>query len=169
LLAAFFAPDDIPEKLFAQSDKLYPPELEAVVAKRERLADVLGVLDDLSLIDFEPEARTFSTHRIVQAAARDALAADKDDWAQRAVAIAFAAFPEPARKTWPQCARLVSHVRALHAHVPAQATTRELGWLLGAAGEYSHERAALAEVLPLYNASLAIAERLAKADRGNAA
>jgi tetratricopeptide (TPR) repeat protein len=132
------------------------------------LADALGVLDDLSLIDFEPETRTFSTHRIVQAAARDALAQDRENWAQRAVAVAFSAFPEPAQETWPLCARLVSHVRALHSHVPAEAATRELGWLLGASGEYSHERAALADVLPLFNASLAIAERLAKADPGNA-
>ena len=167
-LAAFFAPDDIPEELFQQDAALYPQDLEPVVSKRARLAELLGVLDDLSLIDFEPETRTFSTHRIVQAAARDALGPDRDAWAQRAVGIAFSAFPEPAQETWPQCARLVAHVRALNSHVPAEAATRELGWLLGAAGEYSRERAALADVLPLFQASLAICERLAKADPGNA-
>ena len=167
-LAAFFAPDDIPEELFQQDAALYPQDLEPVVAKRARLAELLGVLDDLSLIDFEPETRTFSTHRIVQAAARDALGPDRDAWAQRAVGIAFSAFPEPAQETWPQCARLVAHVRALNSHVPAEAATWNLAWLLGAAGEYLRERAALADVLPLFKASLAIFERLVKADPGNA-
>jgi len=167
-LAAFFAPDDIPEELFQQNAALYGQDLEPVVSKPARLSELLGVLDDLSLIDFEPETRTFSTHRVVQAAARDALGPDRDAWAQRAVGIAFSAFPEPAQQTWSQCARLVAHVRALNALVPAEAATQELGGLLGAAGEYSRERAALAEVLPFFKASLAIFERLAKADPGNA-
>ena len=167
-LAAFFAPDDIPEELFQQNAALYGQDLEPVVSKPARLSELLGVLDDLSLIDFEPETRTFSTHRVVQAAARDAFGPDRDAWAQRAVGIAFSAFPEPAQQTWSQCARLVAHVRALNALVPAEAATQELGGLLGAAGEYSRERAALAEVLPFFKASLAIFERLAKADPGNA-
>ena len=65
-LAAFFAPDDIPEELFQQDAALYPPDLGPVVSKRARFTELLGVLDDLSLIDFEPETRTFSIHRIVQ-------------------------------------------------------------------------------------------------------
>jgi tetratricopeptide (TPR) repeat protein len=166
-LAAFFAPDGIPEELFQQDAALYPPDLEPVVAKPAHLADTLGVLDDLSIIDFKPATRTFSTHRIVQAAARDALGPDRDAWAQRAIGIAFSAFPQPAPETWPQCARLVAHVRALNAHVPAEAATRELGWLLGTAGEYSRERAALADVLPLFRASHDIFERLATADPEN--
>jgi hypothetical protein len=167
-LAAFFASVDIPEELFRQNAALYGQDLEPVVAKPARLAELLGVLDDLSLIDFEPEARTFSTHRVVQAAARDALGSDRDTWGQRAVDIAFSAFPEPAPQTWSQCARLVAHVRALNSHVPAEAATRDLAWLLGAAAKYSLSRSALAEVLALFKASFAIAERLAKADPGDA-
>jgi tetratricopeptide (TPR) repeat protein len=51
---------------------------------------------------------------------------------------------------------------------PSKPPREELGWLLGAAGEYSRERAALADVRPFFTAALAIAERLAKADPGNA-
>ena len=35
--------------------------------------DAIGALADLSLVDFHPDKRTFSVHRLVQAAARDAL------------------------------------------------------------------------------------------------
>ena len=57
-LAAFFAPDDIPEELFQQDPALYPQDLQPVVSKPARLAELLGVLDDLSLIDFETETRS---------------------------------------------------------------------------------------------------------------
>ena len=59
-------------------------------------------------------------------------------------------------------------MRALNSHVPAEAATWDLGWLLASAGEYSCERAALVDVLPLFKAALAIRERLAKADPENA-
>ena len=167
-LAAFFAADDIPEELFQQAPDLYPPDLSVLSANQPRLAEALGVLDDLSLIEFVPGTRTFSVHRMVQAAARDALDGEREAWAQRAVGAAFAAFPEPAQATWPQCARLVQHVRVLATHVSADAATRELGWLLGASGEYAKERSVLADALSAYQASLAIRERLAKADPGNA-
>jgi tetratricopeptide (TPR) repeat protein len=206
-LAAFFAPDDIPKELFQQNAALYGQDLEPVVSKPVRLAELLGVLDDLSLIDFEPETRTFSTHRVVQAAARDALGSNRGAWAERAVEIAFSAFPKHARQAWSERARLVAHVRALNSHVPAEAATRNLGWLMGAAGEYLREVAALPgyapgfffaigesltkadpdvslspvwrddvhraqgnlrDALAAYQASIAIRERLAKADPGNA-
>ena len=59
-------------------------------------------------------------------------------------------------------------MRALNSRVPAEAATWDLGWLLASAGEYSCERAALVDVLPLFKAALAIRERLAKADPENA-
>ena len=217
-LAAFFAPDNIPEELFQQNAALYGQNLEPVVSKPVRLAELIGVLDDFSLIDFQPETRTFSTHRVVQAAARDALGPNRGAWAERAVEIAFSAFPKHAQKGWSERAladhtaraRLVAHVRALNSHVPAEAATRNLGWLLGAAGEYSRDVAAeadglfskvvfdvmkrlakenpedagwqrtvsvspelrakgnLRDALAAHQASLAIRERLAKADPGNA-
>ena len=105
-------------------------------------------------------------HRLVQAAARDALATEAPTWTDAALNALAAAFPVPEVKTWPVCERLVSHVRA----VAAQVTTdsHALAWLLGTAADYLQERAALAEVLPLYERTLAIFERLAAADPGNA-
>ncbi|QNT68850.1 tetratricopeptide repeat protein [Defluviicoccus vanus] len=165
-LAAFFAPDDIPEDLFRQPSSSYPEALADLLADPGATDDAIGALAQLSLIDFDPARRSFSVHRLVQAATRDALATEAPTWAAAALRAVRVAFPQPEFNTWPVCERLVPHVRA----VAAQVTTdnRELAWLLDAAASYLMERAALAEVLPLYKRSLAIFERFAAADPGNA-
>ena len=87
-LAAFYAPDNIPEELFKQSPEIYPPALQPVVASESRLAEAISALDHLSLADFDPAERTFSVHRLVQAAARDALRKHrkpKTEWIAAAV------------------------------------------------------------------------------------
>ena len=165
-LAAFYAPDDIPEELFTQAPEHYPAALAQVAASPVKLEKAIGALNRFSLVHFIPDTRTFSVHRLVQAAARDALANEVSQWAQSALLAARAAFPEPKFDTWPVCERLVSHVRAVTSQVTAD--SRELAWLLTAAGDYLKERAALADVLPLYERGLSIVGRLAKADPGNA-
>ena len=72
-LAAFFAPENIPEELFTQAAEIYPPALQPLAANLPRLREAIGALDQLSLADFDPGSRGFSVHRLVQAAARDAL------------------------------------------------------------------------------------------------
>jgi tetratricopeptide (TPR) repeat protein len=165
-IAAFFAPDDIPEELFRQPSQSYPPIPAELVADPDATDEAIGALAQLSLIDFDAAGRSFSIHRLVQAAARDALAAEAAAWANAALNALIAAFTVPESKTWPVCERLVSHVRA----VASQVTTAShaLAWLLGTAALYLQERAALAEVLPLYRRSLTIFERLAAADPSNA-
>ena len=165
-LAAFYAPEDIPEELFAQAAEHYPAALSHVVASPVKLEKAIGALIRFSLVDFVPETRTFSVHRLVQAAARDALANEASQWAQSALLAVVAAFPEPQFDTWPLCELFISHVRAVASQVTAD--SGELAWLLTAAGTYLHERAALADVLPLYERGLAIRDRLAQADPGNA-
>ena len=167
-LAAFYAPDAIPEELYRQAPEYYPTALAEVVIDPLRYEKTIGALDKLSLVEFAPDTRTFRVHRLVLAAARDALAAKRDEWALNAIGVAFAAFPEPQFKTWPLCERLVSHVRAVATHVSHEKAPPELAWLLVAAATYLQERAALADVLPLYQTSLAISERLTQADPGNA-
>ncbi len=116
-LAAFFAPDHIPEDLFRQPFHCYPPVLAELVGDPGALDDAIGALAHLSLIDFDAGRRSFSAHRLVQAAAADALGAEARTWAESALAAMVAAFPEPEFKTWPLCERLVPHVRAVASHV----------------------------------------------------
>ncbi len=167
-LAAFYAPDEIPEELFTQAPEYYPAALAEVLANPLQYEQAVGALDKLSLVEFAPETRTFRVHRLVQAAARDALATQRHEWALNAVSVTVAAFPEPQFDTWPLCERLVAHVRAVSTHVSTETAPHQLVWLLGTAATYLEERAALADVLPLYERCLAISERFTQADPGNA-
>ncbi len=165
-LAAFFAPDDVPEELFAQPAERYPPALAELLAVPGGMDDAIGALAHLSLVDFHPDKRTFSVHRLVQAAARDALGDTAPAWSNSALGAVHSAFPVPEFRTWPACERLVAHVRAVASHVTED--SRELAWLLGTTGDYLRERAALAEVLPLYERTRAIFERITQTDPANA-
>ena len=97
-LAAFFAPDDIPEELFRQPSQSFPPILAELVADPDATDEAIGALAQLSLIDFDPARRSFSVHRLVQAAARDALAAEAAAWADAALNALVAAFPCPSSR-----------------------------------------------------------------------
>ena len=165
-LAAFFAPDAIPEELFTQPAECYPPALAELAGIPGGLDDAIGALAHLSLVDFHKETPSFSAHRLVLAAARDALGEEAPVWSASALSSVHAAFPEPEFKTWPLCERLVPHVRAVAAHVTDD--SGELVWLLVTMGDYLRERAAISEVLPLYARARAMYERLALADPGNA-
>ena len=157
-LAAFYAPDKVPEELFQQSPEHYPAPLAAVVADPLRLEQALGTLDRLSLIDFAPESRTFQVHRLVQAAARDALAGEVPAWAASAVSTANAAFPVVEFRNWPICERLLAHARAATGHASDELGA-PLASLLSKAGGYLCDRAAYADAEPLYKRDLAISEK----------
>ena len=94
-LAAFFAPDDIPEQLFRQPPDRYPPALADLVAKPDAIDDAIGALANLSLVDFHPESRTLSVHGLVLAAARDALGDSAATWLSGALRTVASAFPDP--------------------------------------------------------------------------
>jgi len=72
-LAAFFAPNAIPEELFRQAPEIYPEPLQAVAAQPVAFEKVTSALTRLSVLTFDKPSRTFSVHRLVQVAARDAL------------------------------------------------------------------------------------------------
>ncbi len=155
-----------PRSCFAQPPECYPPALAELLAVPGGMDDALGALAHLSLVDFHPDRRTFSVHRLVQAAARDALGDAAPAWSNSALRAVHSAFPVPEFRTWPACERLVAHVRAVASHVTED--SRELAWLLGTTGDYLRERAALAEVLPLYERTRAIFERSPRSDPDNA-
>lgn len=162
-LAAFFAPNAIPLELFEQEATLYPDDLAPAAADGTHLAAMLDALAERSLIELQPENRTFSVPPPIQGAQRDTLGPESAAWIGRAIDIIAAAFPEPGPDTAERCDRLVAHVQALNAHVPAEVAARNWAWLLGAAGFFLRARGALADALPLLEASRAIFARLAAA------
>ncbi len=106
-LAAFFAPDDIPEELYQQDPSLYPPELGTIVADPLALERAIGTLDRLSLIDFNPANRTFSVHRLVQMAVRDQIT--DEYWIKSILKVLAEVWPTTEYNNWPLIDRIVAH------------------------------------------------------------
>ncbi len=165
-LAAFYAPDAIPEELFQQPPQCYPPALAGVATDKKALAEAMGKLHNLSLIDFEPARRVFSVHRLAQAAARDALGVAAGTWAESALRAMYAAFPEPEPNTWPACERLVTHARAVAAHVTTD--SRELGLRSGPRRDLPSGARRPWRRRATVRARARVLQRLAAADPGNA-
>lgn len=107
LFAAHFAPDAIPEELFAQYAAAYAPhapvlpdagsparDLRSVISDPIDADEALGALHRLSLLTFAPETRTYTLHRLVQTAARRLLRAEEElVWRRSAIAAAVTVFP----------------------------------------------------------------------------
>ncbi len=70
-LCAFLAPEAIPRRLLTEHHAALPLDLGEAVADPLRLNRLLGALRRYSLVEVTGEALSF--HRLVQAAARDAL------------------------------------------------------------------------------------------------
>ena len=159
-LAAFYAPGNIPEELFKQSPDIYPPALQPVVASESRLTEAVSALDHLSLADFDPAERTFSVHRLVQAAVRDALGSTEaeTEWIAAAVMACAAAYPGQDFQHWQAYERLLPHARTA-GNIAPEGVGLPLASLLNQAGFYLYNRAAYAEALPLYERALAIWEK----------
>jgi tetratricopeptide (TPR) repeat protein len=173
-LAAFVAPDAIPEELFQQAPEVYPEELQptllqvatpardlrATIAAALEVDEALGVLNDLSMIDFAPLSRTFSIHGLVQAAARDLLGGAKARWVAAAVAALNAAFPDVEFTNWDRCERLLPHAQRVAQFVADfHIDSGTAGRLLIRTAYYLYERGRYAEAQPLYERALAICEK----------
>ena len=113
-----------------------------------------------SLVGRDPEARTYSVHRLVQAVLLDELtAATRKDLAERAVKALDRTFPDVAYANWPRCERLVSHALAARGWIESEDLLVPAAvQLLNQAGYYLYVRARYAEPEPLYRRALAIWE-----------
>jgi len=164
-LAAFYAPDAVPEELFQQPADCYPAALAELVTDPGAVDDAIGALAHLSLIDFDSTRRVFSVHRLAQAAARDAVGAEGGTWAESALRAMSAAFPEPEPHNWALCERLVTHARAVAGYIKSD--SRALAYVLISTGTYLAERAALGDLVPLYERGQGVLIRLVAADPAN--
>jgi tetratricopeptide (TPR) repeat protein len=168
--AALFAPEAIPEELFTQAIELYAEglapvlregkavDLGSTVADEMRLYAALGALDGLSLVSFSEGSRTYSLHRLVRLAARDAVVETASEWLACAVAVAGAAFPEVAFAAWPQCERLLPHALAVLEGEPSDSDSVAAATLAVRCGEYLCERGSYPTAEPLFARALAIFE-----------
>src|SRR5271157_893836 len=164
-LSAFFGPDAIPYELIVEgAPKLGEPLAPALASSAvgdHALNKLLTPLDLHSLVRRDPEARTYSVHRLVQAVLLldELTAATRKDLAERAIKVLDQAFPDVEYATWLRCERLVPHALAARGWIESEDLhIPEAARLLNHAGCYLHGRARYAEAEPLLRRALAIRE-----------
>ena len=163
--SAFLAPDAIPYELIlegaAELGEPLAPVLTSPAGGDHALNKLLTPLTRHSLVRRDPEARTYSVHRLVQAVLLDELtAATRKDLAERAIKVLDRAFPNVGFATWPRFdERLVPHALAARGWVESEGLrVPEAARLLNNVGWYLHGRAGYAEAEPLFVQVLAIRE-----------
>ena len=159
---AYLAPDVIPEEILIQGAKHLGTLLAPVVADVFQLAQAVEALRAYSLVGRDPQSRTLTLHRLVQAVVRDGISAKvARQWKHRVVLIVQAACPDVTdMKQWEVCERWLPHALVCAIWIAqAQITSPEAAQLLNRAGYYLDDRARYREAEPLYQRALAIREQ----------
>ena len=165
-LSAFFAPDAIPCELILKGAAAVGEPLASALASppggEHALNKLLTPLARHSLVRRDPEARTYSVHRLVQAVLLDELtAATRKDLAERAVRAVNRAFPVVNVSSWPLCNQLLPHALACADLIERhQMAFHEAARLLNDVGYYLYNRAQYVEAEPLLRRALEIWERV---------
>lgn len=110
-LCAFLAPDAIPEQLLPAGKDILGPVLAPVVTDPFQMNASLRALLAYSLIQREARSQLLYIHQIVQAVLIDRLSLqEQQSWAEKAVRVVNAAFPEVLEKDgWQRGTRLLPH------------------------------------------------------------
>jgi len=155
---AYLAPDAIPEEIIIQGAKYLGRLLKRVAVDAFLLAQAVEALRAYSLVSRNPQTRTLSIHRLVQAVLRDSMPANKGrQWKQRAMHAVNAASPNVQdMKQWEICERWLPHAQVCADWMEAEP---EAANLLNVAGNYLHIRARYGEAEELYKRALKIRER----------
>jgi tetratricopeptide (TPR) repeat protein len=159
-LCAFFAPEGIPLDTIREEAGGLPSPLNDVAADAVRLDSAIAGLLRFSLIGRKGE--DLSVHRLVQAVVRDRLEdAERQAWAAAAVGLLNTRFPFDSDdvRTWPVCARLLTHaLQAAHWAETSAAAPEATAWLLNQAGLYLRGRAEFTSARALHERALRIGE-----------
>jgi tetratricopeptide (TPR) repeat protein len=159
-LCSFLAPDDIPRALLTDHAHVLPQPLGGAVRDRLAFQKAIGALRRYSLIRTSSDGQALSIHRLVQSVVRYSLHhEEQQDWANTAVMLISAGFPEQADDVlaWPAAARLLSHVLAATDRADAlgiEMTTTAA--LLHNAGRYMWSRGEHAQAKTLHERALVI-------------
>jgi tetratricopeptide (TPR) repeat protein len=165
-LYAFLAPDDIPRALPREHAALLPEELGQLARDLLAYNNALGVLSRYSLASVTPAA--LGLHRLVQAVIRARLdEQEKGHWAQVAVQLIDAAFPEDSREVarWPTCQQLLPHLLAATEHAERlQVAGEQTGDSLQRASQYLRARGQPRQARPLAERALTLAQQALEPD-----
>jgi tetratricopeptide (TPR) repeat protein len=151
----------IPEELFVEGAAYLGPELASLAADPYQLDQAIAVLRSLSLVQRQPETRTLSMHRLLQAVLRERMSEpEQAEWLRRVMAALNAVFPDVTHEAWGQCERLLPHVLAVATAIPDCSGGRELAEALQKAADYLRDRARFEQAEPLYQRALCIGKRV---------
>jgi tetratricopeptide (TPR) repeat protein/DNA-binding XRE family transcriptional regulator len=163
-VCALLQPDAIPEELFRQTGEHLGPTLQAVCGDLLEWNRVVSVACAYSLLARQPEERTLSLHRLVQAVLLDEMTeAEREQWNRRMIEALDKAFPEmfPAAKqaARKQGERLLPQVLwCLHQMEGGESclALAELSWK---AAQYLHLGGRYQEAEPHYLRALSMREQ----------
>ncbi len=160
-LCAYLSPAAIPEDLVTRGAMFPGSLLKTVAADPLILDEVIAILGTYSLLRREVEENTLSVHRLVQSVLRDSMdAAMQRDWAQRAIRVVNAVFPEVEFATWSQCERYLPHALTCAKWVEQeQFSSTEVAHLLLRVGWYLKDRVRYKEAEPLVMKALEMSFR----------
>jgi tetratricopeptide (TPR) repeat protein len=161
VFCAFLDPDMIPEELFGEGAPELGPELETLGSDALALNDALSEILKYSLLRRNSNTSSLEIHRLVQIVLKQGMEeGTRRLWAECAVRAISRAFPDPEFLKWPVCERLLPQ-----AYASAELIDQwgfefpEAALLLNHAGYYAWQRGYYADAEPLYQRSLAIAEK----------
>lgn len=172
-VVAYLGAEAIPLDLFAASAEFFPAEARALAESEGAREEALGALDRHGLIVLDPVAGRFDTHRLVQAAMRDQLAAKGPNYAMAALQRVYMAIPvsnatsgiEPV-STWPIFKAWLTHGLSVLDHAPMDGDGRlggavvavQFGMYLRSIGDYRGAEA-------LFKRTIQFSEKLNRAHR----
>ena len=161
-LCAYLSPDAIPEEILTKGISHLGPVLSPVAADTILLNQAMEALRAYSLIKRDPERKTLSIHRLVQAVVQDRLEeAQQLVWAKRAVQAVNATFPSKMRYSYrTQCERILPQaIVAAQVIDQYQLVSKKAGQLLYKMASYLRDCARYTEAAPLYQRALSIREQ----------
>ena len=121
-LCAFLAPDAILEAILIAGAAELGPTLAPIATDTFYLNKAIAALRAYSLITRDPQSRTLTVHRLVQAVLRDSMPAEtQQQWMQRAVLAVAAACPSADFANWPTIERLLPHALTCASLLESQA------------------------------------------------
>ncbi len=159
-------PDTIPEELFRQGGEHLGSALVPICGDPLEWDRLLSVACSYSLLARQPETRTLSLHRLVQAVLWEAMGKqERNVWQWHTIRALNAAFPEIIPENWRQCERFLPHLLAVTAAIPHDVIDPDLAEVLRKTADYLRGRARFEQAEPLYKRALHIEEQLGGPDQ----
>lgn len=161
-LFAFLHPNAIPEAMLLETASMPEPSLAAIASDLTSLDLATEELLRYSLVRRNPDARTYTIHRLVQTVIKDQMPQDTQrQWAEVAVQVVNEVFPDVKFTTWPQCELYLSHAQTCVTHITQwHMKSAEAARLLDKLGTYLLQHGRYNDAEELLQQGLKIREHL---------